>query len=142
MALPFMPARAQEKKTADATKTSVPDTQIATPIFVETAPPPTAPKVNAQESSSDQEAKFTTSAFGMINRNSKFKLPDYIPAAHGNAVEIIPKHYFMLMPLGSTHKWARPIYPTNMDEILTIPRCKTCGRARHFRCKRRRTLRS
>lgn len=36
---------------------------------------------------------------------SAFKLPDYLPAAHGNMVEMFPKHFFMLHPQGSARRW-------------------------------------
>ena len=36
---------------------------------------------------------------------SAFKLPDYLPAAHGNMVEIFPKHFLMLHPQGSSRSW-------------------------------------
>lgn len=36
---------------------------------------------------------------------SAFKLPDYLPEAHGNMIEIFPKHFFMLHPQGSTRRW-------------------------------------
>jgi hypothetical protein len=128
----FMPVRAQEPKADDTSQTSVPDTQSSTPIVAETPQALTPPKADADSSSPDQEVEFTTSAFGPVNKNAKFKLPDYIPAAHGNVVEIVPQHYFMLTPVGSTHKWHVRYIPTNMDEMLTIPPLKDLRQGQTF----------
>lgn len=129
-ALPCMPAYAQIRTTPDKPKATAPDTQpvkstAKTPKAVADDAPAPRPTPPAQKSdvqnSPKHDERFTTSPFGPVSRNPKFRLPDYLPAAHGNVVEIMPKQYFMLTPLGSTHKWHVRFIPTNMDEILTIP---------------------
>lgn len=50
-------------------------------------------------------------------------------------VEITPKHFFMLTPLGSTHKWHVIYYPNGpvaWDNILTIPALKDLKQGETF----------
>jgi beta-lactamase regulating signal transducer with metallopeptidase domain len=74
------------------------------------------PLANPPESGSNQQAltvKPTTEDDQRVvvtldfvrGRQGKYLLPDYLPAAHGNAVQAVPDHYFMLQPLGSPRQW-------------------------------------